>query len=414
MGRKAFVAICAYLFIFANCSYGAWWIELSSPNPADGPFPLRWGQREPPDTDKVPFPPRWLINGDPCCFKVGATVRLSLKRDAPDPIHGWVVEWGVGYLTLSSKVTGQVLRTYPDAYFLPADQPYDFGLLVEWIEYAQLEMAVYVVYESGWAEEDYHGFVDEMFIVLDKPKAPMDPAWVNLLRYSCWWGRGTSNLDDAAQAITFGVFFHKIGDPSRPGFGYTTKTSWTDLLTNPPTLKLKAIFNEWNAGRTVYGNCLDISCFNMVALCSIGMDFSTRQLTGTLLSPPDPDAGNFRTNPICPIGSDPTVDMTYKPWAWFWHQICVLTGAPDPPSNDAGIWDPTAAQKEDLSGNGYRNPPAHHPNHQWPQKDYWQKPHTQIPGAWLGLVKEPNQGQSDPQHFGRGTWKCQVDTGPWP
>ena len=202
-----------------------------------------------------------------------------------------------------------------------------------------------------------------VFVVLDEPKAPMSPAWVSLLRYSCWWGRLTNNLDDAAQAITFGVFFHKIGNPHRLGFGYTTKTSWTDLGTNPPTLKLKAIFDEWNAGRTVYGNCLDISCFTMVALCSVGMDFSTRQLTGSLLSPPDPDAGNFRTNPLCPIGSDPTVDVTYSPWAWLWHQVCVLTGAPNPPSNAAGIWDPTAAQKEDLNGNGYRNPPAHHPNH---------------------------------------------------
>ena len=396
MRRYSIFVAFACLFVFTNYSFSIWWIELSSPNPSDGPFLLRWGNQEPPDADKVPFPPGWLINGDPCCFKAVATVRLSLKQVAPDPVHGWVVEWGVGYLTLYSRVTGEVLRTYPDAYFLPADQPYDFGPLVDWVEYACLELAVYVVYENGLGEEGYHGFVDEVFIVLDEPKAPMNPAWVNLLRYSCRWGRGTSNLDDAAQAITFGVFFHKISDPPRPGFGYTTRTSWTDLGTNPPTLKLKAIFDEWNAGRTVYGNCLDISCFTMVALCSVGMDFSTRQLTGTLLSRPDPDAGNFRTNPLCPIGSDPTVDVTYSPWAWLWHQVCVLTGAPDPPSNDAGIWDPTAAQKEDLNGNGYRNPPAHHSNHLWPQKDYWQKPHTQVPGAWLGLVGEPTQSANDP------------------
>ena len=192
-------------------------------------------------------------------------------------------------------------------------------------------------------------------MVLDAPKAPMNPAWVSLLRYSCRWGRGTSNLDDAAQAITFGVFFQ------RPGFAYPNNT-WSYWLLGPPdyptyTFMLKALLDRWNSGTWTKGNCVDVSCLTMLALCSVGLDFSVRQLTGTV----DPNTGNSFTNPLCPIGSDPTLDWTYSPWEWGYHQVCVLTGAPDPPSNAAGIWDPTAAQKEDLNGNGYRNPPAHHP-----------------------------------------------------
>jgi hypothetical protein len=257
-----------------------------------------------------------------------------------------------------------------------------------------------------------------VFVVLDEPKAPMNPAWVSLLRYSCRWARGTSNLDDAAQAITFGVFFQ------RPGFAYPKDTASHWL--RGTTFMLKALLDEWNAGRWTDGNCADVSCLTMLALCSVGLDFSVRQLTGTLLPlppycgrncPPPWEDGpigfHFHTNDICSIGSDPTMDWTYKWWAWGWHQVCVLTGAPDPPSNDAGIWDPTAAQKEDLNGNGYRNPPAHHPNHLWWQKDYWQKSHTQVPGAWLGLVNEPIQGANDPQLYDSGTWKCGVSAGSW-
>jgi hypothetical protein len=146
----------------------------------------------------------------------------------------------------------------------------------------------------------------------------------------------------------------------------------------------------------------------MLALCSVGLDFSARQLTGAV----DPNTGNFFTNPICPIGSDPTLDWTYLSYEWGFHQVCVLTGAPDPPSNDAGIWDPTAAQKEDLNGNGYRNPSAHHPIHPWPQFDYWQKP--RIVGAPLGLVNTPQQTTNDPRYpnfppfWSLGTWKCDV------
>jgi len=368
-------------------------------------YPLRWGETEPPDADMVAMPPGLdtsrAIPTSPGCYKVG-TSGFSLAYSVEDQ-----VKWGTLVVVIWDQATGDTIwqRTYN---FVPRQ-----GQVV--LEGFVLPNYITLVgFQVTWSGSGVIFTRFNVFVVLDAPKAPMDPAWVSLLRYSCWWGRGTSNLDDAAQAITFGVFFHKISDPPRPGFGYTTKTSWTNVRTNPPTLKLKAIFDEWDAGRTVYGNCLDISCFTMVALCSVGMDFSTRQLTGTLLSPPDPDAGNFRTNPLCPIGSDPTVDVTYSPWAWLWHQVCVLTGSPDPPSNAAGIWDPTAAQKEDLNGNGYRNPPAHHPNHLWWQKDYWQKPHTQVPGAWLGLVNEPIQGANDPQLYGLGTWKCQVDTGPWP
>ena len=324
--------------------------------------------------------------------------------------------WKVSSARLVSRTSGQVYWTVTDpgvSNLISPSAVYWLPNIPSWVDHARLEMSFVIYYWGAWGPVYYLTppySSEEEFIVLDEPKVPMSPAWVSVLRYSCRWGRGTNNLDDAAQAITFGVFFQRLGEPGPPGFGYTVKTSWTDLATSPPTLKLKAILDEWNAGRTVYGNCLDISCFTMVALCSVGMDFSVRQLTGTI----EPSTVHFLTNLICPIGSDPAEDDNYRSWAWLWHQICVRTGAPMPPSNDAGVWDPTGAQKEDLNGNGYRNPPAHHPSHSWPQKDYWQKPHTQVPGAWLGLVNEPPQEASDPQLFGLGTWKSLVDMGPWP
>lgn len=280
------------------------------------------------------------------------------------------------------------------------------------VDYARLEMSFVIYYWGPWGPVYYIAPLyssEEVFIVLDEPKAPMSPAWVSLLRYSCWWGRGTNNLDDAAQAITFGVFFQ------RPGFAYPTNTRayWLNLNTSPPTFMLKALLDQWNVGEWTEGNCVDASCLTMLALCSVGLDFSTRQLTGTV----DPFTGNFLTNPICPIGSDPTLDWTYSQRSWGYHQVCVLTNAPPPPSN-TGIWDPTGAQKEDLNGNGYRNPPAHHPNHPWTEFDYWQKPRVQ--GASLGLVNTPQQDLADPQYpnfppfWALGTWKCGVSANTWP
>jgi len=212
----------------------------------------------------------------------------------------------------------------------------------------------------------------------------------------------------AAQQITFGVFFQ------RPGFAYP-ENAGTHWVVNGE-LRLKAIFDEWSQGRYVDGNCVDCSCFTMVALCSVGLDFATRQLTGDLayFNEPFPQ---FKTNPVCPIGSDPTIDPTYQPFYWGWHQVCIPLG--EPFSTGARVWCPTAAQKEDLDGNGYRNPPAYHPDHVWPQKAYWQSEHPQIPGAWLGLVELPEQAPAapylygPPNYGGRGDWQCTVSTAPY-
>jgi len=385
-------------------------------------YNIRWGNQEG-DSDLVKCRHGLTIEYSfgPACFKKHSYITVSLVLD-DTPEDRVVVDWhhvenGL-YRAIGVDSNGNVVTEETAFMSLPVQEQgqgvgkvFIMGPLPNWIEWCVLRVRVIFVHQGKGGRVGVSALHwCEIFTVLDEPKAPMSPAWVSLLRYSCWWGRLTNNLDDAAQAITFGVFFQ------RPGFAYPmdTRSRWLNTRTNPPTFMLKALLDEWNAGRWTKGNCMDVSCLTMLALCSVGLDFSVRQLTGTLLSPPDPDAGNFRTNPLCPIGSDPTIDWTYSPWAWLWHQVCVLTGAPNPPSNAAGIWDPTAAQKEDLNGNGYRNPPAHHPNHLWWQKDYWQKPHTQVLGAWLGLVNEPTQGANDPQLYGLGTWKCQVDTGPWP
>jgi hypothetical protein len=139
-----------------------------------------------------------------------------------------------------------------------------------------------------------------VFVVLDEPKAPMNPAWVSLLRYSCRWARGTSNLDDAAQAITFGVFFQ------RPGFAYPKDTASHWL--KGTTFMLKALLDEWNAGRWTDGNCADVSCLTMLALCSVGLDFSVRQLTGTLCLHPLIVGGIVRLR-----GKMDRLDFTFTP-----------------------------------------------------------------------------------------------------
>lgn len=45
-------------------------------------------------------------------------------------------------------------------------------------------------------------YSSEVFIVLDAPKAPMNPAWVNVLRYSCRWASQAQDAPTAARKVT--------------------------------------------------------------------------------------------------------------------------------------------------------------------------------------------------------------------
>jgi hypothetical protein len=414
--------------------------ELKLTAASGGHYPLRYGQSDT-ASDNVPFPGNWF-EVIPWCFKKGSTVRFGFKF-IDDPSHG-PTGYPMGYAFLVRLIRADTLDVVWEV--IRGIEPYttdpfsiDLPVLPDEINlyYMDIRLDGYYLINGVWTlNTSIPLLTNKVYGVLDQPVSPMSPAWTTMLDYSCSWARGTNNFDDAAQKICFGVFFQR-----NPGGGFyypdDTRTRWVDFEeydgnpTIPPTFKLKAVLDRWSANKLLRGNCRDVSCLTMIALCSVGMDFSTRELTGTLFQtsfpncdsnkcPRDPNTGNyvphFHTNSICAIGSDPTIDSVYDWWPWGWHQVCVRTGAADPPSNVPGIWDPTEAQRENLNGNGYRNPPAHHLNHLWPQKDYWQKwfaPESK----WLGLVNQPTQDVNDPKLGGSprnlGTWKCRVDTGVW-
>lgn len=46
------------------------------------------------------------------------------------------------------------------------------------------------------------GKTSNIYVVLDTPKAPMSPAWLTVLNYSCFWAGGEATVDGANQALT--------------------------------------------------------------------------------------------------------------------------------------------------------------------------------------------------------------------
>jgi hypothetical protein len=275
-------------------------------------------------------------------------------------------DWAVTRSSLISRLTlvtywlegacnapgGHGMHKPDDIHWFPVSVP-------DFVDWAELAGDVVTCDEMGRAGSGRSTSMwSEVFLVLDRPKPPMDPAWVTFLRYTCKWARyrpGPNNVslwdartrtfDEATQRVTFGFFYQ------RPGVAYTLRTTWVDPRTR--IFYLKELLDYWNGGTWVGGNCWDVACLNLMAMCSIGIDFMYRQLTG------DGEDGVFWTHPICPIGSDPLRDDTYVIYGWAWHAISTVNG--EQFNAEARVWDPTAAQKLDLEGASYRNPPAHYP-----------------------------------------------------
>jgi hypothetical protein len=94
------------------------------------------------------------------------------------------------YAELRSKVTGEVYWKHGESRMLGPNETYTLGSVPEFIEWAELRGSVIMMVgppsepEPGGSETSLLvqtiDRVTEIFVVLDEPKAPMDPAWVSV------------------------------------------------------------------------------------------------------------------------------------------------------------------------------------------------------------------------------------------
>lgn len=195
-----------------------------------------------------------------------------------------------------------------------------------------------------------------LYLVYERPNFPQLRPWIGVLDNACTWAKGENTYEGVARKLTTGLFFaqrfaYPTGTPGYP-------STWRD---EEGDFQLSRFLSTpgW-----VDGNCVDVSDYLLICANALGLNFTVVQYT-------DVTWGQFVTNPLCPIGSDPTRDWTYDTFEWIMHQFCF--------SADAYVYDACAAQMYDLSGNAYRNPPF-----RWPLNGFWQT----IPN--LGLVANPS------------------------
>jgi hypothetical protein len=348
-------------------------------------YPMRYGTQQG-AADDVPFPPEttWppgMTTGAtlvPICALKGSQLRVTFTFVSAGEVIGFKV-----IATLNG--CDATHWTHETGIIRYSSQNYvDLPALPNYVDLTSLSLDVWMYEDVGgtWQFNSLQTGVGKIYVVHAAPKALMTKPWGRVLDYSCQWACTQTTDANVAKRICTGLFFGGL-------FAYPSNTAsyWTDPLDSTIFRLMKFL----NAAQPVSGNCMDVSDFYMIATCTVGLDFSVR-----ILEPDPPDSsGQFTSQPICLIGSDPTVDWTYTISRWAWHQTATRTGT---------VYDPTGAQKEDLSGDGYRNPPIN-----WPLQGYWQ---TRDGGGVpiLGLVADPVQNAGAP--IAGATYKCSVSDVP--
>jgi hypothetical protein len=158
-----------------------------------------------------------------------------------------------------------------------------------------------------------------VFVVLDEPKEPMNPAWVSVLRYSCRWARQASSWKVATDKLRNGVFnncryngikwFHRFEGWQKTEIG---------LESTEETFHLKTFLSQPSP---LEGNCNALTNFLCCLITSVGINAIVQRTNRIVLYDEGRKGGRwtFKTKLIRPAG---WTSNGYGQWGY--HQIVLI------------------------------------------------------------------------------------------
>ncbi len=321
--RTIWSAVCALLLGTAMPSAGwGFEVEIVVEGGSGAIYPIRWGQS---DTNDLVTPyPRWE---SPFCVKKGSKIGVRIVWEFAEIKDDWAVVWE----ELSSKVVP--LQYWNDntciqrhSYHQPNDVHWFVDDADQWPQWADYNIPDFI--EWAFLRGDLislnpmegpggaAAYESDVFVVLDQPQAPMDPAWVSVLQVSCKWERTSVSSLGASTVLT--VTLHGLGEYNGGYPGYTRYVEGSE--DDGECFFLKAFIDRPNFP---WGQCNDFADFLDCLITSVGAYAATAQRTNPLGL-----GWWFRTNLINPAGPLPPVRTD-----WNYHQF-VLT-----PFSGPRVWD---------------------------------------------------------------------------
>jgi len=299
-------------------------------------YNIRWGKQEG-DADLVKCRHGLTVGYSfgPACFKKGSYIIVSLVLD-DTPEDKVVIDWhhvenGL-YRAIGVDSNGNPVTEETAFMNLPVQEQgqgvgkvFIMGPLPDWIEWCVLKVRVIFVHQGKQGRVGVSALHwCEIFTVLDEPKAPMNPAWVSVLRISCQWARGESTVEGAARKLTMEL--HRNGNYNGGELAYTRYPSDPDT---GEYFYLRAYLED-DLGRGRYwGQCNDFADFLTCLITSVGTPRSVQRTHPlvTIRRITDLPNGNpgyllvFETNPLDAAPTGPSSWDGQSSWAY--HQFCL-------------------------------------------------------------------------------------------
>jgi len=294
-------------------------------------YNIRWGNQEG-DDDLVKCRHGLTIGYSfgPACFKKGSYITVSLVLD-DTPEDKVVVDWhhvenGL-YRAIGVDENGNPVTEETAFMSLPVQEQgqgvgkvFIMGPLPDWIEWCVLKVRVIFVHQGKQGRVGVSALHwCEIFTVLDEPKAPMNPAWVSVLRISCRWARGRSIWKAAVDKLRDEVFNNCQYDGSKIFHHFEgwqdTEIGWEST---EETFHLKSFLSQPEPLR---GNCNALTNFLCCLMNSVGINAVVQRTNRIVL-----ENGNkvgcwtFRTKKIQPARW-PAGEYFGQ---WGYHQIVLI------------------------------------------------------------------------------------------
>jgi hypothetical protein len=291
-------------------------------------YNIRWGKQDG-DADLVKCRHGLTVGYSfgPACFKKGSYIIVSLVLD-DTPEDKVVVDWhhvenGL-YRAIGVDSNGNPVTEETAFMSLPVQEQgqgvgkvFIMGPLPDWIEWCVLKVRVIFVHQGKQGRVGVSALHwCEIFTVLDEPKAPMNPAWVIVLRISCQWARGIATAEAAAKVLTENLYLN--GVIINPG-------AWPNMqFIRNATDDGEIFYLRKFIESGFYGYSSDFADFLVCLVTSVGAYEMKVQRTYSLnviytLSATDPDKGGWTilTNLIDPAGALQSANHYEFPYTQF-------------------------------------------------------------------------------------------------
>lgn len=222
---------------------------------------------------------------------------------------------------------------------------------------------------------NYYGW-ERLALVDSTPTGLQTVPWIDLLEFACRWAYGANGASDLREKMVKGMHLSSRSQNHKLNYNYTAQAAYyvayqeQGVPLTSRTIDLTQFLTDLNGSASITRQCLDFAAILLLALQGNGRNASFEIVERYY-------TGNFWTWPLCPAGSDRTVQGSYSGYSFSFHAVVAC---------DSLRLDSSSSYWYDPGGQVWKEPVWN-----WGIQAHWQQ---QVGNAFHGLAYGTSQSQN--------------------